>query len=117
MPLQAARCLYGGSMLRRALPLALAMVAAGAVIWGEATGDDRPSRPVGAPSGKSPRADAVRGCRTHVEGRLPRADRRKDFIAGPVRFRGFRAYSRFAAREPRGDFFEIRNGEYHASSS
>lgn len=83
-------------------PLALIVIVI--VVGGTAT--------AGSPVRKPPRAEAVRDCRTHVEGRLPRADRRKDFLAGPVRFRGFRAYSRFAARRPRRVLFEIPGGHY-----
>ena len=101
-------------MLWWVLPMALAIVVSGAVTWGEATGEDRLRRPVGSPSAEPPRPDVLRGCRTHVEGRPPPADRRKDLIIGPVRFRGFRFYSRRAARGPRSDWFEIRNREYHS---
>lgn len=104
--------------MRRVLVVALIAVLGCGAIWllGRGDGDARGSS--ASPSRERPRPGAVRGCRTHIEGRLPPADRRQDLIVGPVRFRGFRAYSRFAAREPRErllrDFFEIRDGEYHS---
>lgn len=71
------------------------------------------SRTAGSPSETAPQPDASRDCRSHIEGRLPSVDAHHDLILGPVRFRGFRATSRFAARERGRGFFEIRNGEYH----
>jgi hypothetical protein len=85
--------------MRRLLPLALIAFA-----WSAE----------GAARDKWPRAEAVRDCRTHVEGRLPRSDPRLDLRVGPVRFRGFRAYSRRAARGRPVDWFEIRDRQYHS---
>jgi hypothetical protein len=99
--------------MRRLLAVvALIAVLGGGAIWLQGRGDGEARGSSASPSRDRPRPEAFRGCRTHIEGRLPPADRRKDFIAGPVRFRGFRAYSRFAAREPRRDFFEIPGGHY-----
>ena len=69
-----------------------------------ACGDEQPPEPT---------VDATRDCASHIEGRLPPARARNDLIVGPVVFRGFRATSRFAAREGGRGFYEIRDGQYH----
>jgi hypothetical protein len=100
--------------MRRVLVIALIAVLGGGAIWLLGRGDGAARVSAAAPSGDAPRPDAVRDCRTHIEGRLPPVGRRKDLVVGPVRFRGFRAYSRFLAGEPRRDF-EIRDGEYQTT--
>jgi len=101
-------------MLRWPLPLAAVTIVAAAAVWVLASTDQRERPTVARPSAKAPRPDVTRDCRTHIEGRLPPAERRRDLIVGPVRFRGFRETSRFAARERGRGFFEHRNGEYGA---
>lgn len=101
-------------MLGRLLALTLLAIIAGAGIWFAAGGDDGARATRASPLDAPPRPDTVRDCRTHVEGRLPPIDRRTDLVVGPVRFRGFRAYSRRAARGRPGDWFEIRDDEYHS---
>jgi len=100
-------------MLRWLLPLLLVALVAGGAGWLLTRDDGADGRTSRALSARPPAVAVTRDCRTHIEGRLPPADPSADLTVGPVRFRGFRATSRFAIRDRGRGFFEIRNREYH----
>jgi hypothetical protein len=99
--------------MRRALVIALIAVLGAGVVWLLGRSDEDAVVSAAPPSGDPPRPNAVRTCRTHIEGRLPPFNPRTDLQVGPVRFFGFRAMSRRATRGKPGDWYEIRDRQYH----